>query len=375
MSTLSHAPRAFARITAALFLTGAVLLASQTRDSQAAGGQCDGRDTVQLATALMRQAKPDAQVYLCRARAYLATRNFRAAFADLNRAIKLTPKEGDLYLERARAYLFRADLRRALTDLNSAAALRPTARVFRERSAVHAELGNFELALLDLDAAIKLQPASADLYRTRGKLLAQRENFVSAESSTVREALVVAESDGAEILAAQKDFEFALELNPNDADAHLGLAYARRRIAADSKSDTPERYSAAIDSVNASLAIRPDSLEAMLLKADLFALGEDLYNARKTLERAIQKFPDRAEAYSLRGRILADERYFTAAIQDANKAIKLDRRLAEPYCVRATALSETNQTARAMRDFNTCLRLAADRETRDWASFELTALK
>lgn len=376
MLTLKHTLRTTVTRVPKLAFASAILLLTQHTQPTAlvhGAGQCDGRNTVQLATVLMRKAKPDATVYLCRARAYLNVRNYRRAFADLNRAIKLTPEDGDLYLERARAYLFRLDMRRALADLDKAAALKPSARIYRERSAVQAELGNFDKALLDIDVAIKLQPASSDLYRTRGRLLTRREDFVSADAQASGEA-ATPESDGAEMLAAQKDFAFALQLNPNDADAHLGMVYAQRRIAADSKSDSPERYSAAIDSVNASLAIRPDSLDALLLKADLFALGDDLYNARMALEVAIQKYPNRAEPYSLRAKILVDERFFTAAIQDANKAIKLNRRLAEPYCARAGALSETNQVARALRDYNTCFRLAADREIRDWASFELNAL-
>jgi tetratricopeptide (TPR) repeat protein len=334
---------------------------------------CDGLRTVAQASAAVRRERSNAAGYACRARAYAGLRNYRRALADLTRAIRLQPKDAELYIERAQIYLNRDSMRRALADLDRSLSLKPSARGYRARSAAHAELGDFARALADIDAALKLQPASSELYLLRGQLYARYEDFQKSESEA--EAPVIdALAAGKDIALAVADFEFVLKLSPDDPSAYLGLAQARRRIAADDVAGSPERYGDALKSVDQALKLKSDYLDAMLLKADILMLSEDYDAAALASDKAIEMAPAVAATYGLRARVRVDLRDFTGALEDANTAIRLDREFAAAYCVRATISAENGARVRAMRDFNTCQRLAVDRETSEWASNELTVL-
>ena len=114
--------------------------------------------------------------------------------------------------------------------------------------------------------------------------------------------------------------------------------------------------------------------EAALLRANIELMREKYPQATAAVTAAIKIDPRRAEAYSLRARIALDNREFKPALRDVSRALRLDKRLAEAFCVRGSVYAETNKTSSAVRDFRTCLNNANDREMREWASYELTAL-
>ena len=366
---------------AAVVLPAAGAPASGVR-AEASKAICLGRETVPLATAALKRNRKDPLGYLCRARVYLELRNYRRALTDLSTAIKLKPADSELYVERAQVYLNRDNLNRALNDLNRAIAIKPNARAYRERGAVYAGLGDFARALTDVDAALKLQPASGDLYVFRGQLYVGRENFKLAERSapdtqaleTLTPELLPQALRAHDAALAQADFEFALKLDVRMAEAHYGLALARRSLAAEELGRQPERITQALTSIEQALELKPDYLDALLLKAEMLAMKDDYEGARAVADAAVKALPQAPQAYSYRARLLLDTRDYSSALSDALRAIRLDKQLAEPYCVRATVYSETGKRRLALREFNTCLRLAGNREIRDWASDELNAL-
>jgi tetratricopeptide (TPR) repeat protein len=333
---------------------------------------CAGRETVRAASAVVRGNRREVSGYVCRARAYLSIRNYRRALSDLSYAIQLQPQNADLYLERARLFLTRDNTRRALRDLDKSIAQKRTARALAERSAVFADLGEFNRAIDDLNAAIQLQPASSDLYMQRGALYVQYESFKLAERES--DVLALALTGGQDVALALNDFTFAAELNRDDPQPFYGMAQARRRLAADDVNGAPTRYDEAVASAERALAIKADFLPALLIKADLLALKDDYQAAMGVADQAVALAPQQPAPYSLRGRIRLDRRDFEGALRDAGQAIQIDRAWAESYCVRASALAETGQKSRALRDFNLCQRLAKDFDTREWAALELNAL-
>ncbi len=368
-------------IVTAVAAAAAVALPASSARAESRRAICPGRETVPLATAALRRNRKDPLGYLCRARVYLELRNYRRALTDLSTAIKLKPVDSELYVERAQVYLNRDNLNRALNDLNRAIAIKPNARAYRERGVVYAELGDFARALTDVDAALKMQPASGELYVFRGQLYVSRENFKLAERAA---ALPQPDALSSEMLPqalrardaalAQADFEFALKLDARMAEAHYGLALARRSLAADELGRQSERITQALSSIDQALQLKPDYLDALLLKAEMLAMKDDIEGAKAVADAAVKALPQAPQAYSYRARLLLDTRDYRSALSDALRAIRLDKQLAEPYCVRATVYSETGKRRLALREFNTCLRLAGNREIRDWASDELTAL-
>ncbi len=336
---------------------------------------CAGRNTVRLATAAVRANRARPEAYVCRARAYAEVRDYRRALADLSRAIRLQPKNGAHYVERARLYLVRDQFTRAIRDLDRAINIKPTARMYRERAWALAEIGEFTRAIADFNAAIRLQPAASDLYVDRGVLYTRYENFKQAARDGGDASAPM--SNGRDLDLALKDFAFAAEIDRENPQPHVGIALVQRRVAADDVGSALERFDPALRSTETALQLSPGYVPALVLKAELLALKEDYDAALKVIDEAVDRAqpPDQLSALGMRGRIRLDVRDHHGALADANRAIALDRSYAEAYCVRATVLAESGQIGRALRDFNSCLRLATDRETREWAGYELTAFQ
>jgi tetratricopeptide (TPR) repeat protein len=364
-------PRASTRASlaraACALLTAAVL--SYPMTPARAAGLCEGVETVQLATVRLRQRRDDATALLCRARALAGASDFSAALADLNRAAKLRPDDADIYAERARVLAQRNEVNKAFADYDRAIALKPSARALRERGALFAERGDLAAALADVEAAIKQQPTSSGLYVMRGELRARMSATREQAPRTFGgPALSPAARPADAMRGALDDFQFALKLDPNDASAYVGLARAQRELALASLNRSPERFADAIDSANAALRIEPERLDALLLKADLFALGEDHYNAQRLLLKIIERFPKRAEPHVLRARIAVEQRYWTAALDSASDALALDKTQAEPHCARGSAYEALGKPAQSRRAFEQCAALAKTPEQTTWAA-------
>jgi tetratricopeptide (TPR) repeat protein len=353
---------------AACALLTAAVLSSPMAPAQAAG-LCDGVETVQLATARLRQRRDDATALLCRARALTDQRDLSGALADLNRAAKLRPDDANVYIERARVFAQRNDVDQAFADYDRAIALKASARALRGRGELFAARGDLTAALADVEAAIKLQPTSSGLYVMRGELRARAAATTDATAQTFGgPALSPLARQTDAIRSAVDDFQFALKLDSKDAGALTGLARAQRDLAQASLNRSPERFADAIDSVNAALTVEPNRLDALLLKAELFALGEDHYNAQKLLLQVIERFPKNAEPHALRARIALDQRYYTAALDSASAALALDKTAAAPHCVRGSALEALGNRAQSRKAYEQCAALAKDAVLSSWAA-------
>jgi tetratricopeptide (TPR) repeat protein len=105
-----------------------------------------------------------------------------------------------------------------------------------------------------------------------------------------------------------------------------------------------------------------------MLKAELFVLGEDRYNAQRLLLRIIERFPKRAEPHVMRARLALEQRFWTAALDSASAALALDKTSAEAHCVRGNALVALGQRAKSRAAFERCAALSKDPTTAAWAA-------
>jgi tetratricopeptide (TPR) repeat protein len=334
-----------------------------------AAGMCDGMDTVPLASARLRAQRDDATALLCRARAYAAQRDLARALADLNRAAALRPQDADIYAERARLLTQRNDADGAMADYDRAIALKPTARALSERGMLHARAGDLDAALRDVDAAIVQQPTSSGLYVLRGELR-ERQGALQAEPAPVfgGPALSLTSPRATSAKLALADFEFALKLDQDASGAYLGLARVQRDLARTSLDRSPERFANAIANADAALARAPDRFDAWMLKAELFVLGEDRYNAQRLLLRIIERFPKRAEPHVVRARLALEQRFWTAALDSASAALALDKTSAEAHCARGNALVALGQRAKSRAAYERCAALSKDPAIAAWAA-------
>jgi tetratricopeptide (TPR) repeat protein len=89
--------------------------------------------------------------------------NYKAAIADLDKAIKEKPDYGAAYSNRANYKLGARDFRGALADSNKSIELRPDiAEPYVNRGFAYAYLGDYSTGLSDLRHAFEINPALAD---------------------------------------------------------------------------------------------------------------------------------------------------------------------------------------------------------------------
>jgi tetratricopeptide (TPR) repeat protein len=112
----------------------------------------------------------------------------------------------EAYCNRSVAYAIRGDLQLAMVDLNQAIAIDPNhADAYSRRGTVYAEQGDTQAALADFNKAMEVDPEFSDAYYNRG-------NFYGTQGNPE---------------AAIADFTVAIRLNPAAADAYgsRGIAF------------------------------------------------------------------------------------------------------------------------------------------------------
>lgn len=95
----------------------------------------------------------------------------------------------------------------ALSDIDRSLKLHPTVQAYVKRSSVHMERGNITSANQDFEAALKLNPDSADVYYHRAQIAFLTQDFE----------------------AAIKDYKKSVELDPTFLFSHIQLAVSQYR--------------------------------------------------------------------------------------------------------------------------------------------------
>ena len=93
---------------------------------------------------------------------------------------KATPdaKAADIFLARAEAHVRQGRLQLAIEDLDNAIKRSPAdARLFAQRAELYRQIGEHERSLTDSNEAIRLDPGKADVFRGRGNAYHQLQQF------------------------------------------------------------------------------------------------------------------------------------------------------------------------------------------------------
>ena len=180
-----------------------------------------------------------------------------------------------------------------------------------------------------------------------------------------------------------RDFDKAIELNPNFAVAYYTRGLAKRNLG---------RFDAADEDINKAVELDPhffvdfenffekmlkDLNKAMALDSNItFGISSDLNNAAtyynrglekcklgryeeaiKDLDKAIKLDPNYAEAYNDRGGAKAGLGRYEEAIKDLDKAIKLDSNYTEAYNNRGGARYMLGKYKKAIGDYDKAIKL------------------
>jgi tetratricopeptide (TPR) repeat protein len=194
---------------------------------------------------------PNAQAYLTRAR--LTPPDQREAFlADIDKVLTLG-QGGDVFayeLRAQRRYVWgQKDL--ALADIDLALKARPDSLGARRlRARLHQDSGRYDLAIKDLDVVIARQPDQALLYNSRCWARAQANTDLDKALADCDAALKLSPGAAAildsrgfvklrrgDLSGAVADYDLALKAKPGQAPSLFGRGVAKRRQGAKAAGD------------------------------------------------------------------------------------------------------------------------------------------
>lgn len=200
-----------------------------------------------------------------RAGAAFDANDFEKAITDYSLFILLNPTVGEGYFQRAQSFLQLNNLDAALVDLNHALELPPAspeaeAQAYILRSSIYSEKEQVDSALADLNAALTSVPDSADALYRRARLYLSRLEYQPAVddlNEVVRLApdfpaayyfRALANTELQAYDAAIADYGHLIEVTPDDTTSFVGRAelYIRQ-----------EAYDAALQDLDAAITLDP----------------------------------------------------------------------------------------------------------------------
>ena len=203
--------------------------------------------------------------------------------------------------------------------LGGAAQAQATAAEFIKRGKELLEQKQFYAAAQAFDAAVKLDPASAEAYCFRGKLQLDRDK-------------------------GNADLSKAIELKPDYA-----AAYYERGLNKDLAND----QAAALGDYNKAIELNPRFFDAYRTRAVLYLLQRKDALAIADYTRMIELKPD-GESYYMRGNSYLELGKDAKAIVDLTKSIELDPTYYWAYMQRAKAYRHLNRMKLAQADRGHC---------------------
>jgi tetratricopeptide (TPR) repeat protein len=215
----------------------------------------------------------------------------------------------------------------AIANINEAIKFDPrNAEAYAGRGAIYAKKGDYDRAFTDFNKAIEFDPRNPFTYVTRGQVYAEKRDYDRAIT----------------------DFNKAIEFAPQDASPYLnrGAAYANKG-----------RYDRAMADFNKAIENAPRHASAYSIRGATYAEKGDYDRAITDLNKAIEFDPRHATTYVTRGAAYAKKGDYDRAFTDFSKAIEIDPRSAFAYYARGATYGEKGNYDRAIADFNKAIEI------------------
>lgn len=235
-------------------------------------------------------------------------------------------------LARADAHDDKGDLLRAIADYNEAIKLDPAnATAFESRGTAFLRNGNHDRAIEDYNEAIRLNPDFALAYADRGAAYYFKKDYERAI----------------------KDYDEAIRLDPKRAGTFSNRGAAYKKLGRNDRALADE-----------SEAIRLDPTQAATFdnRGLSYAHNRDYDRAIEDYNEAIRLRPqanfhtNRSDSYQFKGEL-------DRAIADYNEAIRLNPKFVLAWNNRGAAYRKKGELARAVADYEQALRLNPGMDT------------
>jgi tetratricopeptide (TPR) repeat protein/S1-C subfamily serine protease len=243
----------------------------------------------------------------------------------------------------------------ALESLELATETEPNfAPAFLGKSLVLRKLNRPEEALVAIEQAISLQNNNANLYNEKALILSELKRYPEAEAAhnqaiklNPRSAFysnrgVLYDNQG-KVDLALADYNKALALNPNDADAcnNRGLLYYNQG-----------KVDLALADYNQALELDPNNVDAYNNRGNLYDDQGKVDLALPDYNQAIVLNPKYATAHYNRGVLYYNQGKVDLALDDYNQAISINPNLAQAYYSRGNLYQKQGKLDLALADYN-----------------------
>jgi tetratricopeptide (TPR) repeat protein len=292
------------------------------------------------------------------------------ALADLEKAVKLNPKQPEAYLLIAQMNLVAGEGKRAREAIDKALAMGfedPPARA--KALALRARLQERpEKQLADIDEAVRLMPSDVALVRARGLLLADMDKLERALAD-LNEAIKLAPDDGptyeakAVVLARLKKYDEALavldkarQLSP---DSVMPLVERARVHVQQAKFD------AAVEDLNRALAVDPGDVTVLMMRASLYQDKGDKNKALADVDHVLKLQPKSTRAIRSRALLLTESERLDEAVGELEKLRRLEPKDTLTLLQLAMLYAAQKKPAKAIETYTALLAL----DPTDWRAY------
>lgn len=214
-----------------------------------------------------------AEQHYIRGAGYSLSDEYQRALRELTRAIELDQTRANSVALRGMLYM-PEDAERAIADFNRALELNPRLDiVYRWRGVLHGDQNDFKRALADLNKAIELNPRDAESYYLRAVVTMGK----------ISGAFFPRQRDRDQVLS---DLNRAIELDPrNGGYYHMRGIYYRAR---GSRYRTSDDFARALADHNQAITLEPRTAVFYLGRMQAYKEKGDHQSARQDLQRAAE---------------------------------------------------------------------------------------
>jgi len=265
----------------------------------------------------------------------------------------------DIYLNRSIIHKEKGNVELALKDVNYAIRLHENnAEAFCNRGVIYEKTKDIERAIDDYDKAIALNPDYTPAYYNRGSAFAARENidkaimdYSKAISLDPASTLSYYNRGVAFNLIGRTDLTIADLNKAISLDARFAAAYAHRGMAYAESGESEKSLS----DFNMALELDPKNTELYMKRGILHADAQRYEEAIQDMSIFITLTPNNAFAYYVRAKAYRGKGDVLKSLADYNKVLELSPRLAGVYYERGQIKNRLGAAADALADFNTSL--------------------
>lgn len=224
---------------------------------------------------------------------------------------------------RGSAYITKRQFDLAIKDLDQALKLEQNATRFYNRGRAYLQKKEYDRAIQDLDAAIRLDPNYTSAYNARGTAYASKGDHERGF----------------------RDLDYAIKLDSTYALAHYNKGNAYRKLG---------QHALALVSLNRGIALDSSEAGVFSVRGQVYVALKDYDRAIKDYDRALRMEPTATRYYG-RGVAYLQKGVYEKAVDDFSNALRIKPDEAEIAEMRAIAHLHLKKTTLAMADCETAI--------------------